>query len=139
MGEIAAIDEVIYMFKNGVGGAPKNSILVNMYSDMRLKLTGEPFEEYKDEKINGYQELHFESGSVYKGYVVNNEFHGKGKYIFSDGLVYEGDFFFGKPKGYGKITYPSGVICANNLGRIFKAKGLLNRSCNKVINSNYTM
>lgn len=108
MGEITAIDEVIYMFKNGIGGAPKNSILVNMYSDMRLKLTGEPFEEYKDEKANGYQELHFEDGDVYKGNIVNNEYHGKGKYIFSDGLVYEGNFSFSKPKGYGKITYPSG-------------------------------
>lgn len=138
-GEISAIDTLIPMFAKGVGGATKNRILVDMYSDMRLKLTGEPFEfeeeEEDGEAENGYRVLHFTNGSMYEGNIANGKLHGQGKYTTADGFVYEGNFFFGEAEGKGKITYPDGNVYVGNVngfkpdgyGTLKKADGSLIR------------
>ena len=45
-------------------------------------------------------------GFKYEGTVLDNKYHGIGKYIYPDGSVYEGTYNEGKMHGYGKFTYP---------------------------------
>lgn len=52
--------------------------------------------------------------SVYIGYIEDNQFHGKGKYIEFKGDIYEGFFSFGKKHGEGKYIYSDGCTYEGN-------------------------
>lgn len=45
-----------------------------------------------DGKHNGFGKVEWNTGSFYEGYVVDNEFHGKGKLVDSEGTVQDGEF-----------------------------------------------
>ena len=55
----------------------------------------------------------FRNGESYKGYLLNNQFHGKGKYEFGETdpegrKQYLGEFEYGKFQGNGIMTYRNG-------------------------------
>ena len=52
--------------------------------------------------------------SVYIGYIEDNQFHGKGKYIEFKGDLYEGLFSFGQKNGKGKYLYSDGCTYNGN-------------------------
>lgn len=56
----------------------------------------------------GYGELIFPTGAVYKGYFKNDQFHGNGVYQWGDGNVYEGEFVEGRQEGIGVYYWPTG-------------------------------
>ena len=45
------------------------------------------------------------AGDTYIGNVINNQWNGKGKYIYADGDTYVGDFLNGKYHGQGTYTF----------------------------------
>ena len=109
-GKILALDTLIPLFRDGKGGVKKNRTLADMYSDMRQKITGEPFQDKNKGKAaypNGYNVITFDNGDVYEGNISEGMFHGQGKYTSHNGVMYEGYFVFNKPKGKGRLYYPN--------------------------------
>ena len=103
-------DTLIPLFRDGKGGVGKNRILAGMYSDLRQKITGEPYRDKNESKKtfpNGYNVITFDNGDVYEGNISEGMFHGQGKYTSHNGLIYEGHFAFNKPKGKGKLYCPN--------------------------------
>lgn len=109
-GEVPALDTLIPLFRDGKGSVEKNRILADMYSDLRQKITGEPYRDKNESKKtypNGYNVITFDNGDVYEGNISEGMFHGQGKYTSHNGLVYEGYFVFNVPKGNGELYYPN--------------------------------
>jgi len=86
---------------------------------------------------NGYGEMQYANGPVYKGEWKNGMYDGNGTYIWNDGTqytgewrqnqmcgfgkmmhangdVYEGTYTFGMKYGYGKMTYSNGDVYEGN-------------------------
>ena len=59
--------------------------------------------------IEGYGEMYFETGKVYKGHWHKNRMCGKGVMHLEDGRVYEGRMKNDEFNGYGIMTYPDGT------------------------------
>lgn len=49
------------------------------------------------------------SQGKYDGEMLENWYHGKGKYTFDNGVIYEGQFEKGEFHGEGTLHYPNGV------------------------------
>lgn len=69
--------------------------------------------DFKDGKKDGEGKILFKGGdegvSSYEGAWENDEFHGKGKYVWNDGeRTYEGQWVQGIMEGKGKMTYRDG-------------------------------
>ena len=56
------------------------------------------------------EELAFENGSVYKGYMLNDKRHGPGVQRWADGAKYEGEWKENKASGKGKFYHAEGDI-----------------------------
>ena len=52
--------------------------------------------------------------SIYVGFIEDNQYHGKGKYIETKGNSYEGYFLYGQKNGEGKYKYSDGCIYEGN-------------------------
>jgi hypothetical protein len=63
-----------------------------------------------DDKMNGYGEYYFSSGSVYKGHFHNNIFNGEGEYTFPDGAKYSGGWQNNRMHGEGTYTDSSANV-----------------------------
>ena len=62
---------------------------------------------------NGLQfieELAFENGAVYKGYLLNDMRHGPGIQVWPDNAKYEGEWQYNKANGRGKFWHADGDI-----------------------------
>jgi len=55
-----------------------------------------------------YTEVSLKDGSIYKGHMVNNQPHGRGKRTWMDGKTYDGDWQNGKMHGKGSLTFNDG-------------------------------
>ncbi|MDB4742728.1 protein kinase [Cyclobacteriaceae bacterium] len=64
--------------------------------------------ENKTEIKNGFHEIEFENGDWYHGEYKNDEFHGKGKYIWADNGIYNGNWIEGEFHGEGTLYYANG-------------------------------
>lgn len=76
----------------------------------------------------------FKDGSVYKGEKLNQNRHGKGKFIYSDGGIYEGDWKFGKMDGYGVLYYGDQSIAYEGEWKEdkFEGRGILYNEKNSI-------
>ena len=54
--------------------------------------------------MNGYGELFYEDGRVYKGHFLHDQKHGQGIYVWTNGKQYDGGWREGKQHGIGKFT-----------------------------------
>ena len=109
-GYLPGSDGKMYLSDIGDDSGEKNRILADMYSDLRQKITGEPYRDKNDGKKtypDGYNLITFDNGDVYEGNISEGMFHGQGKYTSHNGLVYEGYFVSNVPKGDGKLYYPN--------------------------------
>lgn len=48
------------------------------------------------------------SGSEYDGKILNEWYHGKGRFTYPNGVIYDGDFVKGEFHGEGTLIYPNG-------------------------------
>lgn len=46
----------------------------------------------------------------YNGIFYNNEFHGKGTYVWQNGRTYKGQWNHGKMHGYAEFYWPNGTV-----------------------------
>ena len=81
------------------------SVFVEMPANLPTNQTVE-----KKEVKNGKQVIHYADGSVYEGYILNEEPHGKGVLTLANGNVYEGIFVNGQITGRGKYTWSDGDV-----------------------------
>ena len=56
------------------------------------------------------EELAFENGAVYKGYLFNDQRHGPGVQVWPDNAKYEGEWRENKANGRGKFWHADGDI-----------------------------
>ena len=61
----------------------------------------------KDELKNGFGVVKYPNGDKYEGDFMNDEFHGKGKYITME-MTYEGEWYRGYCHGFGKEMWEDG-------------------------------
>ena len=54
------------------------------------------------------------SKGKYEGDLLENWYHGKGKFTFETGVVYDGEFEKGEFHGEGTLYYPNGVNIEKN-------------------------
>ena len=62
------------------------------------------------EGLNFIEELVFENGAVYRGYLKDGSRHGPGTQIWPDGARYEGEWQFNKANGEGKFWHADGDV-----------------------------
>jgi hypothetical protein len=67
------------------------------------------FGDWQDGMMQGRGTLNISnSGVIYEGDFVANEFHGKGTFICKNGNIYKGDFVMGYKHGQGKVDMADG-------------------------------
>ena len=65
-------------------------------------------EAVKEPKLgeNGFEEVTYGDGMVYRGFWKKCQYHGRGLLTYADGRRFEGFFYEGKRQGVGSQTYP---------------------------------
>ena len=66
-----------------------------------IKMTAELKQRIKTENLSFVEELQFENGSVYKGYMKDGMRHGPGTQLWPDGARYTGEWRYNKANGKG--------------------------------------
>jgi hypothetical protein len=56
------------------------------------------------------EELVFENGAIYKGYLKDGARHGPGVQVWPDGAKYEGEWRLNKANGKGKFWHADGDV-----------------------------
>ena len=64
----------------------------------------------KPAPLNGYHEITYSDGGVYKGNFKNDLFEGYGELKYAAGGVYKGYFKNGQCEGSGELTYADGGV-----------------------------
>lgn len=60
------------------------------------------------------EELSFENGAIYRGYVIDGSRHGPGTQQWPDGARYEGEWRDNKANGFGKFWHADGDVYEGN-------------------------
>ena len=72
--------------------------------------------QFKNSLKNGERKEYFGKGKIlYEGDFINNEYNGKGKYIYDDGSYYIGEFKNNKMNGRGTIYDKNGNILKDGI------------------------
>lgn len=64
----------------------------------------------KTQGLQYINELVFENGAVYEGYLLNGKRHGPGVQVWPDGAKYEGEWSENKANGLGKFWHADGDV-----------------------------
>merc|ERR1712167_324679 len=64
----------------------------------------------RKENLQFIEELVFENGAVYKGYLLEGLRHGPGTQVWPDGAKYEGEWRENKANGKGKFWHADGDV-----------------------------
>lgn len=109
-GFIPAIEVLIPCFRYGADGIEKNNQLAEKYSALRLRLTGEPYDDSEDEKAYTGDDvlIKYIGGDSYRGAAVGGVREGFGAYFYADDGYYRGTFHQGVFHGYGIREYGDG-------------------------------
>ncbi len=122
-GFIPAIEVLIPCFRYGADGIEKNNQLAEKYSALRLRLTGEPYDDSEDEKAYTGDDvlIKYIGGDSYRGAAVGGVREGFGAYFFAGGGFYRGCFHADNFEGYGMLDEGN--------GRVYKGLWKDNKRC----------
>lgn len=122
-GFIPAIEVLIPCFRYGADGIEKNNQLAEKYSALRLRLTGEPYDDSEDEKAYTGDDvlIKYIGGDSYRGAAVGGVREGFGAYFFAGGGFYRGCFHAENFEGYGMLDEGN--------GRVYKGLWKDNKRC----------
>lgn len=98
------------MQKQSSGKRDGNATKIGSLTGTEIKMTPELKQRIKQENLQYTEELAFENGSIYKGYMKDGMRHGPGTQIWPDGARYTGEWRFNKANGNGTFYHADGDI-----------------------------